>query len=110
MVALWKQHLWPNSADPIRPLKLKLSSTSTRYLNLHINLDLDWTDQIRHMTGTIMATVTSLLYHRINPLQGFLLLKKVIAQKLELGFCQAYTGGTTRGMGHLARVSPRASS
>jgi hypothetical protein len=37
-----------------------------------------------------MATVASLRYHRITPLQGFLLLKEVIAQKLEPGFCQAY--------------------
>jgi hypothetical protein len=84
--------LWPNPEDPRSPLKLKLvdSSTSIRCLGLYINLDLDWTDQIKHMTGTVMATVASLRYHRITPLQGFLLLKEVIAQKLELGFCQAY--------------------
>jgi ribonuclease HI/exonuclease III len=84
--------VWPNPKDPTKPLQLKLvdSSTSIRYLGLYINLDLDWSDQIAHMTATVMATVSSLRYRRITPLQGFLLLKEVIAQKLQLGFCHAY--------------------
>jgi hypothetical protein len=84
--------LWPNSADPNSPLKFKLvdSSTSIRSLGLHINLDLDWTDQIWHMTSTVMTTVTSLRYHHIALLQDFLLLKEVIVQKLELDVYRAY--------------------
>jgi hypothetical protein len=71
----------PNPEDPNSPLKLKFvdSSTSIRYLGLYINLDLDWTDQIRHTTGTVMVTVSILRCHRITPLQDFLLLEEVIA-------------------------------
>jgi hypothetical protein len=60
--------LWPNPEDPRSPLKLKLvdSSTSIRYLGLYINLDLDWTDHIRHINAGLVQGLRD--RHRVQAL------------------------------------------
>ena len=49
-------------------------------------MNLDWTNQISAMTGTIMGLVAHIRHKRITLLQAAIMIRYVIGKKLEIGF------------------------
>jgi hypothetical protein len=77
---------WP---DNPKPISLKLPSQAIRYLGAHITLDCQWTAHIRTMEAAVMTLVASLKHRKLSTLQGALLYKEVIVQKLDIGLRHA---------------------
>jgi hypothetical protein len=83
---------WPTTN---LPLAIKTPNESVRYLGAYLNMDLDWSAQLKALNVSVMALISCLKYRRLTPLQGYLLLKEVLSQKLDIGFRHAHVPKVT---------------
>ena len=70
---------------------------TVRYLGIHFNMDLTWGKQISVMNGSVMNLASHLRHRRITLLQGAVLVRHTLAQKMGVGIRHADIPATVLG-------------
>jgi hypothetical protein len=78
--------MWPGREVPIEPRGLDYS---VRYLGAHINMNLDWSTQISKMNSTVMNLVSHMSHRKVTLLQGAVLVRYTLSQRLGIGLRHA---------------------
>ena len=78
-------------------IKPSPENEATRYLGVHMALDLNWTVQTKKLETTIRALCAKLRFKQITALQGAMALKQIIIPRLDLSFRHIHVDESTLG-------------
>ena len=78
--------IWP---ETMTNMALAAPGEAVRYLGLYMNMDGTWDTQVGKMNALIMTVVTAIRHGRLTVLQAGILIREVIAAKLEIGLRHA---------------------
>ena len=67
----------------MEPLPFLSPTEATRYLGIHISMDLDWTTQISILHGKIFSFCAQISARRYSPLEGAQIYKSILLPQLE---------------------------